>query len=65
MTVQIADAIDDALRPQGGGVVIRAEHHCMTTPGVHKPGTELVTTRLLGCFTHSAVIRHEFLEMAA
>ena len=39
-------------------------HHCMTTRGVHKPGTDLVTSRMLGCFRDSALTRQEFLGMA-
>jgi GTP cyclohydrolase IA len=36
----------------------------MTTRGVHKPGTDLVTTRMLGCFRDNALTRREFLGMA-
>jgi GTP cyclohydrolase I len=39
-------------------------HDCMTTRGVHKPGTDLVTSRMLGCFRDNALTRHEFLGMA-
>ena len=48
MTAQIANTIDDVLRPRGVGVIVKATHHCMTTRGVHKPGTDLVTSRTLG-----------------
>ena len=47
------------------GVIIKATHHCMTTRGVHKPGTDLVTSRMLGCFRDSALTRQEFLGMAS
>ena len=50
MTAQIANTIDDVLEPQGVGVIIKASHHCMTTRGVHKPDTDLVTSRMLGAF---------------
>lgn len=63
MTAQIANAIEDVLKPQGVGVVIKAEHHCMTTRGVHKPGTDLVTSRMLGVFRDNAITRQEFLSM--
>lgn len=63
MTAQIANAIDDVLAPQGVGVVIKAEHHCMTTRGVNKPGTDLVTSRMLGAFRDNAITRQEFLAM--
>jgi len=64
MTAQIANTINDVLKPQGVGVIIKATHHCMTTRGVHKPGTDLVTSRMLGCFRDSALTRQEFLGMA-
>jgi GTP cyclohydrolase I len=44
--------------------IIKATHHCMTTRGVHKPGADLVTSRMLGCFRDSALTRQEFLGMA-
>lgn len=63
MTAQIANAIDSALNPQGVAVVLKAEHHCMTTRGIHKPGTDMVTSRMLGIFRDSAITRQEFLSM--
>jgi GTP cyclohydrolase I len=63
MTAQIANAIENALNPQGVAVVIKAEHHCMTTRGIHKPGTDMVTSRMLGIFRDSAITRQEFLSM--
>lgn len=63
MTAQIANSIETALAPQGVAVVIKAEHHCMTTRGVHKPGTDMVTSRMLGVFRDSAITRQEFLSM--
>jgi GTP cyclohydrolase I len=63
LTAQIANVINDVLKPQGVGVVIKATHHCMTTRGVHKPGTDLVTSRMLGCFRDNAATRQEFLGM--
>ncbi len=65
MTAQIANAINDILQPQGVGVVIKAEHHCMTTRGIMKPGTDLVTSRMLGIFRDSAITRQEFLAMVS
>ena len=64
MTAQIANTINEVLKPQGVGVIIKATHHCMTTRGVHKPGTDLVTSRMLGCFRDNALTRQEFLGMA-
>ena len=63
MTAQIANTIQDVLQPQGVGVVIKAEHHCMTTRGVMKPGTDLVTSRMLGVFRDCPMSRQEFLSM--
>src|SRR5262245_23165928 len=63
MTAQIANTIDQVLQRQGVAVVIKAEHHCMTTRGVHKPGTDMVTSRMLGCFRDNAPTRQEFLSM--
>jgi GTP cyclohydrolase I len=64
MTAQIANTINDVLRPQGVGVIIKASHHCMTTRGVHKPESDLVTSRMLGCFRDNPLTRQEFLSMA-
>ncbi len=63
MTSQIANAIEQVLRPQGVAVVIKAEHHCMTARGIHKPGTDLVTSRMLGVFRENSITRQEFLSM--
>lgn len=63
MTSQIANIIDEVLKPQGVAVVIKAEHHCMTTRGVHKPGTDMVTSRMLGIFRDNALTRQEFLSV--
>jgi GTP cyclohydrolase I len=63
MTAQIANVIEDVLRPQGVAVVIEAAHQCMTTRGVHKPGVTMVTSRMLGAFREKAETRREFLSM--
>jgi GTP cyclohydrolase IA len=63
MTAQIANAIDTVLQPQGVGVILKAEHHCMTARGIMKPGTDLVTSRMLGVFRDSAVTRQEFITL--
>jgi GTP cyclohydrolase IA len=64
MTAQIANTINDVLKPLGVGVIIRASHHCMSTRGVHKHETDLVTSRMLGCFRDNAMTRQEFLAVA-
>ena len=63
MTAQIANAINNVLQPQGVGVIIRAEHYCMTARGIMKPGTDLVPSRMLGIFRSNAATRQEFLSM--
>jgi GTP cyclohydrolase IA len=65
LTAQIANTINDVLMPRGVGVVIRATHHCMTVRGVHKPETDLVTSRMLGCFRDNPQLRQEFLGATA
>jgi GTP cyclohydrolase I len=63
MTAQIANTIQKILEPEGVAVVIKAEHHCMTTRGVHKHGTDMVTSRMLGVFRDNPITRQEFLAM--
>jgi GTP cyclohydrolase I len=63
LTAQIANTIDTVLKPKGVGVVIKAVHHCMTTRGIHKPDSSLVTSRMLGCFRDDAELRRQFLGM--
>ena len=65
MTAQIADVIQDVLQPQGVAVVIEAVHHCMTTRGVHKPGSSMVTSRLTGRFRTDPATRRELLSLLA
>lgn len=65
LTAQIANTVNNVLKPRGVGVVLRATHHCMTTRGVHKPGTDLVTSRMLGCFRDNQELRREFVAMTA
>jgi GTP cyclohydrolase I len=63
MTVQIADALNEILQPKGVGVILEAAHQCMTTRGVHKPGVEMVTSRMLGSFRTDPSTRREFLSI--
>jgi GTP cyclohydrolase IA len=63
LTAQIANTIEEVLKPQGVGVIVKASHHCMTTRGIHKHGTDLVTSRMLGCFRDNPITRQEFLKM--
>jgi GTP cyclohydrolase I len=61
LTSQIADAIFEVLQPRGLAVVIDAQHMCMTTRGVYKPGSTTVTQRLLGLYRTDAQARQEVL----
>ncbi len=65
LTTQIADTINQVLKPKGVAVVVEAAHHCMTTRGIHRPGTLMVTSRMLGGFRSDARTRREFLTMIA
>jgi GTP cyclohydrolase I len=64
MTSEIANAIQDVLRPHGVGVVIEAEHSCMTMRGVDVPGASLTTSCLLGTVREDPRTREEFLRLA-
>jgi GTP cyclohydrolase I len=63
LTAQVANVINDVLKPKGVAVVIEAAHQCMTTRGIHKPGVSMVTSRMLGAFRDNPETRREFLAM--
>ena len=63
MTAQIADTLQDVLKPRGVAVIVEAAHECMTTRGVHKPGVSMVTSRMLGAFREDQMTRREFLSI--
>ena len=63
MTAQIANCINDVLKPKGVGVVVEGVHHCMTTRGIHKPGVAMMTSYLLGDFRSDPRTRAEFLNI--
>jgi len=63
MTRQIADAIFEALQPDGVGVVIQAEHLCMIMRGIKKPGANVVTSAMRGTFRSKTATRSEFLSL--
>ncbi len=63
MTAQIANSINEVLKPKGVAVVIEAAHQCMTTRGVNKTGVTMVTSRMLGLFRSNASTRREFLAL--
>jgi GTP cyclohydrolase I len=62
-TAQVAATVDQVLQPRGVAVVVEATHHCMTTRGVHKTGTTLVTSHMLGAFRTDPKTRREFLSI--
>lgn len=64
LTAEIAGAIDEILQPKGVGVVIEAEHSCMTLRGVNTPGARLTTSHLTGVIRDDARTRTEFLRLA-
>jgi GTP cyclohydrolase I len=63
MTVQIADTLNATLQPKGVAVILEAAHQCMSTRGVHKAGSTMVTSRMLGAFRDDASTRREFLAI--
>lgn len=63
LTGQIADCIQDVLGAKGVGVVIEAEHLCMTMRGVRKPGAKMVTSAMRGRFREEVNTRQEFLGL--
>ena len=63
MNAQIARTLFDGLKPLGVAVVLEAEHHCMSTRGVHKPGVTMVTASMLGVFHDDKSLRKEFMDM--
>lgn len=63
MTAQIAEAIEQALKPRGVAVLVDALHQCMTTRGVHKTDVSTITTRFTGVFKDDADYRDRFLNM--
>jgi len=63
MTTEIADAIMDAIKPDGVAVVIQAEHLCMIMRGIKKPGSNVITSALRGIFSRKAASRAEFFSI--
>jgi GTP cyclohydrolase I len=63
LTAEIAQAIEEVLQPAGVGVVIKAEHSCMTLRGVNTPGSTLTTSSLRGVVRDDPRTRDEFLRL--
>ncbi|MCC6730063.1 MAG: GTP cyclohydrolase I FolE [Chthonomonadales bacterium] len=65
MTVQVATALEDALRPKGVGVVVEARHMCMMARGVEKQNSKITTSEMRGHFRDHRPTRDEFLNLLA
>jgi GTP cyclohydrolase I len=63
LTVEIAEAIQNAVKPRGVGVIIEAEHFCMMMRGVEKQNSVAVTSCMLGAFRDQQQTREEFLSL--
>lgn len=63
LTAQVADAIEECLKPRGVAVVIEAAHLCMTTRGVRKPGVSMLTSAMRGTFRENPSARAEVMKL--
>jgi GTP cyclohydrolase I len=61
LTAEIARCIQQVLEPRGVAVVIEAQHHCLTTRGVHRDNVKMTTSEMLGAFEEDDRVRAEFL----
>ncbi|MGQ0563431.1 MAG: GTP cyclohydrolase I FolE [Gemmatimonadota bacterium] len=64
MTDEIAEAIEDTLKPQGVGVIVEAYHLCMMMRGVEKQNSKTITSAMRGVFLQDIKTREEFLRLA-
>ena len=64
LTAEIATTINQVMKPKGVGVVVEAQHQCMTTRGVRKPNVSMITTRFTGIFKENDSLRQRFLDQA-
>jgi GTP cyclohydrolase IA len=63
LTVQVAEALDQALKPRGVAVIIEAAHLCMMMRGVEKQNSQTVTSSMLGSFSSDPRTRAEFMNL--
>jgi len=63
LNAQIAGALQASLNPKGVAVMIEAEHHCMSTRGVHRHGADTITTRFTGAFQAEPALQERFLRL--
>src|SRR5919197_1471738 len=64
LTTKVADWLEEVLKPRGVGVIVEAEHLCMSLRGVQKPGSRTVTSALRGLVKDDPRTRQEFLSLA-
>ena len=64
LTKQVADWLEEELEPRGVGVVLEAEHQCMTVRGVQATGSKTVTSTMYGLVRRNPATREEFLALA-
>lgn len=64
LTKQVADWLQQGLQPKAVGVVMEAEHQCMTIRGVQAAGTRTVTSTMYGLLRENVASREEFLALA-
>lgn len=62
LTAEIAETLDRVLQPRGVAVIVEATHECMTSRGVNKQGSRLVTRRFLGAYHDDPALRRELLD---
>ena len=65
LTMQVADAIERALSPRGIAIQIEAQHACMVSRGIAKPGVSNVTSHFSGSFADDKALRARFLDLTA
>jgi GTP cyclohydrolase I len=63
LTQQVADWLEERLAPRGVGVVLEAEHLCMSLRGVRASGSRTVTSAVLGLLREDGRSRHEFFAL--
>ncbi|MGC8728256.1 MAG: GTP cyclohydrolase I FolE [Elusimicrobiales bacterium] len=63
LTVEISKTIYNKIKPKGVGVIMEAQHLCMTSRGIKNDTSVAITSSMLGCFEKDAKIRNEFLSL--
>lgn len=63
ITSEIADILEEVLKPHGAMVVVEGEHLCMCARGVKKPGSKTITSAVRGIFRTDSALRSEFMSL--